>query len=113
VTSVTFSVDMAEHSGCCIVTVQGQVDLTTAPELRARLNDAMADGRPVVVVDLTATDFLDSTALGALVAAHKRLRAHGGQIRLVCTSPHILKVFQITSLDRVFALHETVEEACR
>jgi anti-sigma B factor antagonist len=66
-----------------------------------------------VVVDLTATDFLDSTGLGALVAGFKRLRAHDGDMRLVCSTARIRKVFELTRLDLVLPIFESVEDACR
>jgi anti-sigma B factor antagonist len=94
-----------------LVAVRGSVDLTTAPDLRNRLAEVIDDGARCVIVDLTGTDFLDSTGLGALVAALKRLRMKDGEIRVVCTSGHVRKVFEITSLDRVFPMHDTVEEA--
>jgi anti-sigma B factor antagonist len=106
-----FGVEVAEHDGWAVVAVSGQVDLATAPELKERMLGLVTDGKEHLVADLTATEFLDSTALGALVSVLKRLRVKGGEMRLVCTSPSILKVFDITGLDRVFAIHASVAEA--
>ena len=94
-----------------LVAVRGSVDLTSAPDLRNRLAELIDDGARCIVVDLTDTDFLDSTGLGALVSALKRLRMKDGEIRVVCAPGHVRKVFEITSLDRVFGMHDTVEEA--
>ena len=94
-----------------VLAVRGSVDLTTAPALRTRLAELIDDGHTCVVVDMSGTDFLDSTGLGALVAALKRLRMKDGEIRLVCTSGHVRKVFEITSLDRVFGMYESLEAA--
>ena len=94
-----------------ILAISGSVDLTTAPSLRDRLAELIDDGRLCIIIDLTGTDFLDSTGLGALVAALKRLRMKSGEIRVVCAAGHVRKVFEITSLDRVFPLHDTVEAA--
>ena len=58
-----------------------------------------------------ADEFLDSTGLGVLVGALKRLRAAGGTLGLVCAHERLLKIFRITALDRVFALFDTVEAA--
>jgi anti-sigma B factor antagonist len=101
----------APDEGTAIVAVRGSVDLTSAPDLRNGLAELIDDGARCIIVDLTATDFLDSTGLGALVAALKRLRMKDGEIRIVCTPGHVRKVFEITSLDRVFPMHDTVEEA--
>ncbi len=94
-----------------ILAVHGSVDLTTAPALRTRLAELIDDGHVCIIVDMTDTDFLDSTGLGALVAALKRLRIKDGEIRVVCDTGHVRKVFEITSLDRVFAMHESLEAA--
>jgi anti-sigma B factor antagonist len=55
--------------------------------------------------------FIDSTGLGALVGALKRVRTHGGELAIVCNRPRLLKVFEITGLVRVFEIHETLDAA--
>lgn len=96
-----------------VLAVTGEVDLGTAPELKERLTELVADGHRHIVVDLTATEFLDSTGLGALVAGLKRLRAHDGDMRVVCNTARVRKVFEITHVDRVLPMFESVDEACR
>ena len=108
-----FGVQVQERDGCVVLAVSGEVDLGTAPRLREQLNDLVAAGHLRVVVDLTAVEFLDSTGLGALVAGFKRLRAHDGELRLVCVPGRIRKVFELTRLDRVLPMFESVDDACR
>jgi anti-sigma B factor antagonist len=97
--------------GYTVVEVRGEVDVYTAPVLRERLVEVIDGGAERVVVDLRGVDFLDSTGLGVLIGALKRLRLAGGELGLVCHSAKLLKIFRITALDRVFALYETVEAA--
>ncbi|MBT8228089.1 MAG: STAS domain-containing protein [Dactylosporangium sp.] len=97
--------------GCTVLTVGGEVDVYTAPRLRERLIDLFEQGSRRVVVDLSGVEFLDSTGLGVLVGALKRLRAASGALGLVCPHERLLKVFRITALDRVFSLYNTVEAA--
>jgi anti-sigma B factor antagonist len=99
---------VADHA---VVEVGGEVDVYTAPRLRERLVELIDGGARDVVVDLGRVDFLDSTGLGVLVGALKRLRAAGGTFSLVCAKEPLLKVFRITALDQVFPLHDTVESA--
>jgi anti-sigma B factor antagonist len=106
-----YGVEVAERDGWAVVAISGQVDLATAPALKERMLALVAEGHDHLVCDLTSTEFLDSTALGALVSVLKRLRVKGGEMRLVCTSPSILKVFDITGLDRVFPIHASLDEA--
>ena len=93
-----------------LASVSGEVDVYSAPALRDGLSDLLATGSSVIV-DLTEVGFLDSTGLGALVAARKVAEDNGAQLPLVCTKERILKLFTITGLDGVFAIHETVADA--
>jgi anti-sigma B factor antagonist len=105
------SVDVAERGGAAVLSVHGEVDVATAPRLREHVVDAVTDGHRYIVIDLDGVDFLDSTGLGVLVGALKRVRTHGGELHFVCTQPRIMKVFDITGLDRVLSIHETVADA--
>lgn len=100
-----------EVAGHTVVEVRGEVDVYTAPVLRERLLEIVNGGASRVVVDLRPVDFMDSTGLGVLVGALKRLRLAEGDLSLVCDSEKLLKIFRITGLDRVFALHGSVEAA--
>src|SRR4051794_19575898 len=88
-----------------IVSVAGEVDLYSAPELKMRVLDAIDSGKTRIVVDLTDTTFIDSTTLGVLVGARKRLRAHDGTLAVVCPDTDKLGLFEMTGLDRVFSIH--------
>lgn len=100
--------DVAGHT---VVEVRGEVDVYTAAVLREKLVEVIDGGAGKVVVDLRGVDFLDSSGLGVLVGGMKRLRMSGGDMSLVCDNQKLLKIFRITGLDRVFALHDTVEAA--
>ncbi len=75
------------------------------------LTGVVAEGRSPLVVDLTAVDFLDSTGLGVLVKALKRIREHDGRLAVVATSERIAKIFRITGLAKVFAIHGSADSA--
>ncbi len=94
-----------------VISLTGEVDLYTAPEFKEQLVDVIGNGASTVVVDLTGTTFIDSTTLGVLVGGVKRLRPEGGQLALVCSDRNILKIFEITGLDKVFPIHATLAEA--
>ena len=95
------------------VSVGGEVDLSTAPELKEVLNGVIDGGARFVLVDLSAATFIDSTTLGVLMGAVKRLRPAGGELAIACNDPNIRKIFEITLLDRVFAIFDTPEEGSR
>ena len=94
-----------------VVAVRGEIDLFTAPELKQKLTDAIEGGKSRIVVDLTDTSFLDSTALGVLIGAVKRLRSRDGVLTIVNTDPNIAKTFEITGLDQIFTIRPTRDEA--
>ena len=98
-------------TGHTVLEVGGEVDVYTAPRLRERLVELVDEGARSVIVDLSRVEFLDSTGLGVLVGALKRLRAVGGGLALVCGHERLLKIFRITALDRVFSLYDTVDAA--
>ncbi len=102
---------VAVDSTTSVVELAGEVDLYTAPEVRQELVRVIDEGATSVVVDLTRTTFIDSTALGVLLGGLKRLRPLGGRLALVCSDRNIRRIFEITLLDRVFAIHDTREAA--
>src|SRR5512142_1132029 len=97
--------------GIEVVTVEGEIDIYTAPRLRELLIDLAGKGTCRLVVNLDKVGFLDSTGLGVLVGGLKRVRAHDGSLDLVCTQERILKIFRITGLTKVFGIHNTVDDA--
>jgi anti-sigma B factor antagonist len=93
-----------------VVSVGGDVDNDTAPQLRQAITTAFGDGADRVVIDLTATDFLDSSGLGALVGASKE-HAGQGELVLVCPRPQLRKLFEISRLNEVFQIYDEVGSA--
>jgi anti-sigma B factor antagonist len=94
-----------------VVEVAGEIDVYTAPRLREKMVELVNAGHYHLVVDMESVDFLDSTGLGVLVGGLKRVRAHDGSLRIVCTQERLLKIFRITGLTKVFPIHDTVDEA--
>lgn len=86
--------------------VAGELDLHTAPQLREALTSAIDAGRRQVLVDLSDVAFMDSTALGVLVAGLKRTREAGGDLALVVPQGPPRKVLTLTGLDRAFTILE-------
>lgn len=94
-----------------LISVGGEVDVYTAPKLREAIAAAVDAGRARLIVDVQNVAFLDSTGLGVLVGALKRVRGEDGSLDIVCTQERILKIFEITGLDKVFGLYASVEDA--
>ena len=95
-----------------VVTPHGEIDAFTAPELRLELRRLIeVDGAHTVVVDLTVVTFLDSSALGTLVGALRRLRERDGNLRIVRPASTADRIFALTGLDTVLDLYSTRRDA--
>lgn len=98
-----FSVVLTRTLGSVVVAVAGEVDAAGSAELRTRLDDVIDDESPMeLVVDLHELGFMDSTALGVLVHALKRMRERGGELTLSAPSASTRKLLDISGLDRIF-----------
>lgn len=100
-----------EADGATIVAVEGEIDVYTAPKLRDQITELVADGSYHLIIDMEGVEFLDSTGLGVLVGGLKKVRAHDGSLQLVCNQDRLLKIFRITGLAKVFAIHASTEAA--
>lgn len=94
-----------------VIDLEGEVDVYTAPEVKKNIISLLEQGERHVIVNLTAVDYLDSTALGVLIGGLKRLREHDGTLDLICPNPRIRRIFEITGLDKIFDIYDTEEEA--
>lgn len=90
--------EVAQDGPELVVRLAGDLDVLSAEQLTATLEDAEKRSR-FLVLDLQAVSFIDSTALGALVGSTRRLRDRGGDLKLLVSSPHILRVLRVTNLD--------------
>ena len=95
----------------CTITLDGEVDVYTAPHLKEELVALIQGGCTHVIVDLERVGFIDSSGLGVLVSALRRAREKDGAVRIVCTRDSILKIFRITGLDKVFPIFSDAAEA--
>ncbi len=105
------SLETRQEGGRTIIEVGGEIDVYTAPRLRDKITELVSDGSYDLVVDMEKVDFLDSTGLGVLVGGLKKVRAHNGSMRLICNQERLLKIFRITGLAKVFAIHGSQAEA--
>jgi len=96
---------------CAVLRIGGEVDVYTAPQLRERVIQLLANGERHIIADLREVDFLDSTGLGAPVGSLKRLREQDGSLKLVTAADRILTILRLTGLVRVFTLHSSFPEA--
>ena len=93
-----------------VISIEGELDLATAPRLKRMLIDALQAGHEELVVDLSLTTFMDSTALGVLVGVNRSLGVDA-RMAIVCSRSTVLKIFELSGLDGMFVICSTVDEA--
>lgn len=98
------------HTGVSAITVEGDLDLSTAPRLKWMLMDSLEAGHSRIVLDLSLATFMDSTALGVLVSFKRRLD-EDARLAIVCTRPNVLKIFEFAGMDGVFGIFSTLDDA--
>lgn len=86
-----------------MLALEGELDLSTSPDLRSAL-DALAADHERIAIDLRSVTFMDSTALGVIVATMKRARERGGELALVGPTGSPRKVLSITALDQILPI---------
>jgi anti-sigma B factor antagonist len=94
-----------------VFTVLGELDIATAPTLRARLDAAIDAGKHRLVIDLSALSFLDSVALATILHAKQRLPEHGRMALAIDPSSYVMLVFESGGLRQVLDLVDTRAEA--
>jgi anti-sigma B factor antagonist len=103
-------------TGTALVEISGDIDVETTQQLRSTLHEVANDERVrIVVIGLEGVEFIDSSGLGVLMGCSRRLRlrGQGNELRLVCSRPNLLRVFEITGLDTVLPIFAATPDALK
>ncbi|MFD4232081.1 STAS domain-containing protein [Streptomyces sp. NPDC058545] len=106
---MTVSYDVV--NGWTVVEVDGELDLHTSPMVREAVIRLLGEGHRHFVLDLCFVPFMDSLGLGMVVAITKRIREHGGSLRITCTPGRIVRVFEISGLQASYEIYHSPEDA--
>jgi anti-sigma B factor antagonist len=108
---VAFGISQTElDERVSVISIEGELDLLTAPRLKWMLLDSLTACRDRLVVDLSLASFMDSTALGVLLGVERTFGVDAC-LAIVCTTPNVLKIFELAGLDGVFAIFPTLDDA--
>ena len=94
-----------------VVDVEGEIDVFTAPTLRGTLIGLIQEGKHRIIVNLADVGFMDSTGLGILVGALKRMKEREGELAIAGAHGTVLRVLNVTGLNAVFSLRDSVDAA--
>ncbi|MQY29526.1 STAS domain-containing protein [Nocardia aurantia] len=110
--SQLLTVSQRHEGDTVVVAAEGEIDITSAPQLSAAL-EAVGAGVTAPIVDLSGVDFMGSVGLSVLLAASEKLKAaqaDAGQLRVV-VSPQVRRPLEVTGLDKVLALFDSLDQA--
>ena len=94
-----------------ILEIEGEVDVYTSPQLKQDILQLAETGVNYIIINLSKLEYLDSTGLGVLICGLKRLREANGNLALVGPGMRILRIFEITGLNKIFNIYATEEDA--
>jgi anti-sigma B factor antagonist len=112
-----FEASAAEiENGVRVIEVRGELDLSTAPDLEAPLEEATAAADGSVLIDLSDCEFIDSTGIALIVRAWQRVDARSdnggtGRVVLCCGNEQVRRVLEVTGLENSIAIYATRDEA--
>ncbi len=105
------SVAIHKEGDVCVVSVEGQLIVGNRQELKQKVLDEIERGERKFLVDFSQTGYIDSSGLGVLVSLSKKIREHGGELRLTNLNEDLKTLFELTKLDTLFQIAETRERA--
>ncbi len=98
----SFRVVVEDADGPTVLTLEGELDMDSAPDLLAAANDVVRRGGADIVLDLSELGFIDSSGLSTLLLVSKKVAALGGSVRLRSPSTRVEQVLRVTGLTGYF-----------
>lgn len=102
-----FTIETTVESDCLVIQPRGELDLGTQGELKRAVENLIVHGQVHLVMDLDGVSFIDSTGLGVLIGARRKTHAMGGSFVIRCRNEDVLRLFRVTSLDRIFTIRSS------
>lgn len=103
-------ISSTENGMTCIKVAAARIDASVAIQFKDAMRAATATSDGPIILDLSNVDFVDSSGLGAIVAAMKVL-GDPGKLELAGLTPDVDKVFRLTRMDSVFTIHDSIDQA--
>jgi anti-sigma B factor antagonist len=100
----------AHREGVAVVSIGGEIDLSTAAAFEAAIAAALEGDPPVLVIELSNVDFMASVGLRILVATHDKV-SKSAQVAIVANNPATSRPIQLTGLDKVLSMYPTLDDA--
>jgi anti-sigma B factor antagonist len=101
---------IAHREGAAVVSIGGEIDLSTAPAFEAAIAGALDDDPPVLVIELSGVRFMASVGLRILADTHERV-SKSAQVAIVANNPATNRPIELTGLDKIISLYPTLDDA--
>ena len=111
-----FEVETQEiEGGVTVMTIRGELDMNTAPDLERSLDAASAQESPAILIDLSECEFIDSTGVALIIRAWQKVDRDGGdgngRLVLCCPNSQVRRLLDITGVESSISMHDSVEDA--
>jgi anti-sigma B factor antagonist len=104
-------IDVTPSGGLTVVMPRGDLDMAAADQMKRTLTELVDKGQSKLLMDLGDVSYIDSSGMGALVAAMKHARSRGGDLRLCALQDDVRAIFELTRLIKAVTVHGTRQEA--
>jgi anti-sigma B factor antagonist len=104
-------ISKTEDRGASILQIEGEIDLHASPTLRAELHQLAEAETPLVLIDFSGVQYIDSSGLATLIEYVRDCKPYGGKIALFALQPKVKMVFELVRLNELFTLADSKESA--
>ncbi len=105
------TITVTEQDGAHVVVCKGELTLANKDALKEQLKVLIEAQAPRIIVDMAEVEWIDSSGLGVLIGAYKRIQQYKGAFDLVVIDKRSLRYFQITGMDTIFDIHPDLASA--
>jgi anti-sigma B factor antagonist len=100
-----------DHQHAKVLSLGGEVDLYTSPDLRQSLLLLVQGKADPIVIDFSGVSYIDSSGIATFVEGLKFMKAYGGSLKFVAVPERVMEIFRFAKLDKVFEIRGSVEDA--
>lgn len=97
--------------GAVIIEPVGDIDLYSSVEVRKSVLSFIEKQTPILLIDLSHVNYMDSSGVATLVEGLQAIRTYGGHLRLISLGSSVKAVFELSRLDKIFEIYDTLDEA--
>lgn len=106
-------INTSQRDSATILEIYGEIDLYSSPEVRKVLLQLVNDKTAVIIVNLNGVTYIDSSGVATLVEGLQEMEKYSGKLKLTNLRDAVRHVFELSSLDKIFEIHNTVEGAAK